>query len=388
MEVKTKIKLAVAGVAFFIVSCLIIKSVGIVNVEGTERVVWQKISGVDDTAGEDGLHFYFGFITTPHKYFIGTDTFVVDDKTLNPNNEFTSDEENQFNQPDAAPLEIPVMMDHLTPEDLASGKTTGPTTVQVSCTIQYHLDPTKLVHLHKSKAKTYRTNFLKPVVTRTLNDLITPLDARSVYQGSARIKLQGDIEKSLQRDPQFKEFGVIIERFVLSEVIFKDQEFLGKIQQEALAEQSRKTAIKAMAAHEAEAKSEEAKARSEQNRRLVEAETKKGEEIAQAEGNKAQRVLAAEASKEEARLQGEGIKLKKIAEAEGVLALGKAQAESKRLGLEAYQGEGGRRFAEVEKAKAFGEGIDKIYYIPADMSINTIAKDFENAVTVGLPNAD
>lgn len=72
-------------------------------------------------------------------------------------------------------------------------------------------------------------------------------------------------------------------------------------------------------------------------------------------------------------------------DAEGILAVGKAKAEAKKLELAAYEGDGGLRFAEVEKAKALGSGIEKIYYIPSDMSINAIAKDFEHAITVGLP---
>ena len=65
--------------------------------------------------------------------------------------------------------------------------------------------------------------------------------------------------------------------------------------------------------------------------------------------------MAAEASKEEQELKGEGLRLRKVAEAEGVLRLGEAQAEAKRLELAAYNGEGGRRFAEVE-------GIEKVYH--------------------------
>jgi hypothetical protein len=70
-----------------------------------------------------------------------------------------------------------------------------------------------------------------------------------------------------------------------------------------------------------------------------------------------------------------------------VLALGKAEAEAQRLKLQAYDGEGGGRFAEVEKAKALGAGIQKIYYVPSSMSINSIAKDFMDAVKIGLPQA-
>ena len=388
MNVRTKIKLGVFAFLTLVATGLFLSAVRWINVEGTERVVWQTFSGVSEEVAADGIHFYFGLTTTPHKYFVGTDTFIVDDKTVNPRNSLMTEEELAFNQPDSAPIEIPVMMDKLTDEDRAAGKTTGPTNIQVSCNMQYSLNPGTLVSLHRQSIGNYRTTLINPVMIKALNDLITPLDARSVYQGADRIALQNRLQERLSSDDQFNEYGIVVERFVLTEVIFKDQEFLKKIQREALAEQARKTAIKEQAAALAEAKAEEARARSEQNRRLVEAETQKGEQIAKAEAEARQRVLAAEAQKEEARLRGEGIKLQKIAEAEGVLALGQAEAEAKRLQLEAYQGEGGHRFAEVEKAKALGAGISKIYYVPESMSINSIANDFQNAVTVGLPSSN
>ncbi|CAK8718988.1 MAG: hypothetical protein D3915_08515 [Candidatus Electrothrix sp. AU1_5] len=125
----------------------------------------------------------------------------------------------------------------------------------------------------------------------------------------------------------------------------------------------------------------------------VVAETKKIKAIISAE--EAREVEEINVAKKEFIAQGEAKKIQigadaalyeKEKEATGILAVGKAQAEAKKLILAAYNGEGGHRFAEVEKAKALGSGIEKIYYIPADMSINAIAKDFENAITVGLPD--
>lgn len=125
----------------------------------------------------------------------------------------------------------------------------------------------------------------------------------------------------------------------------------------------------------------------------VVAETKKIKAIISAEEERA--VEEINVAKKEFIAQGEAKKIQigadaalyeKEKEATGILALGKAKAEAKKLELAAYEGEGGLRFAEVEKAKALGAGIEKVYYIPSDMSINAIAKDFENAITVGLPD--
>jgi regulator of protease activity HflC (stomatin/prohibitin superfamily) len=419
MNAKEKLALIVGVLVIVGVVGLFI-TVRWVTVEGSERVVWQTFGGVRDEISEDGLHFYFGWTTTPHKYYIGSDTFVIDDKTVKPNNDYMDREEMEFNQPDVSPVQIPVMMEKLTQAEIDEGKTTGPTPVILRCVMQFHLDPGKLVTLHKEKTRAFRTTFLKDVLLQTIIDNTTVLDARTVYQGSGRVALQNSIEDKLQSEERLEQYGIVVERFVIREITLADDTFLKMITAEAQAEQKRKTAIKEQAAAEAEADKAKAEAMAEQNRRLVEAETKKGEEIAQAEAaakkqvlaaeadakkvvlaaeaqakqvelaaeaKKKEVTLAAEAQKSRDSLEGEGLKLRKLAEAEGVLALGKAEAEAKKLQLLAYEGEGGQRFAEVEKAKALGAGIEKVYYVPPDMSINAIANDFKNAVTVGLPNS-
>jgi len=405
---KKFVVLGVIGVGVVLGLVLLLMTVRLVVVEGSERVVWQTLSGVDDNIAEDGLHVYCGWITTPHKYYIGSETFIIDDKTSNPKNEYMDAAELEFNQPDVAPVQIPVMMEKLTEADLASGKATGPTNVKLSCVMQFHLGPGTLVKLHKEKTKSYRTTFLKDVLLQTIIDRTTILDARTIYQGSGRVRLQQDIEQALKANERFEVYGVVVERFVLREIELMDKTFLDMIKKEAQAEQRRKTAEKERAAAEVEAEKAKAEAKAEQNRRLVEAATKKGEEIAAAEAekqkeilkaeaaaeqvklkaaaDKAKTVLTAEAQKSRDELEGEGLKLRKVAEAEGVLALGKAEAEAKKLLLVAYEGEGGERFARVEISKSLGAGIQKIYYVPASMSINTIAKDFQGAIAIGLPS--
>lgn len=412
-------KLVIFAVLFALAGGFLLFLVRWVVVQGSERVVWQTISGVRDELGEDGLHFYFGPTTTPHVYDISSETFIVDDKTVNPKNKYMDADELEQNQPDVEPVEIPVMMDRLTQQDIADGKTTGPTNVKLSCVMQYHLSADReegaggrffLVRLHNEKTSAYRTTFMKDVLLELIISKTTVKDARTVYQGAGRVALQDEIEDALKGSDRFKSYGVIVEKFVIREIEFMDKEFLSKIQDEARAEQVRKTAIKEEIAALAVAQAEKAKAKAEQEKRLVEANTKKGEEIARAEAEKQKVVLAAEAQKQQVvlaaeadkqqvtltaqaqmekdRLEGEGLKLRKLAEAEGVLALGNAEAEVKKMLLIAYQGEGGQRFAEVEKAKALGAGIEKIYYVPESMGLNAIARDFQGAIAIGLPSGE
>lgn len=365
--------------------------IGWQSVDGSERIVWQSYNGVQKEIAMDGIHWYVPALTTPHPYVVATQRFVIDDEVINPKNDYITKEEQQMNQPDMEPLVVPVQMDRLTAEDLASGKTTGPTNVIMRCSMQYHLDDSKLVALHNDKRSSYEQSFVADVVREAIIDNTTILDARTVYQGEGRVRLQQRIEKELKENPRFDKYGIVVENFIIRKIDLEDTDFLNKITAEARAEQDRKTAMKQQLAYQATADAEREKAKAEQYRRLVEADTKKGEQIAKAEAAKEQEILAAQASaaqvklaaeadKERARLEGEGIRLKKVAEAEGVLALGKAEAEAQKLKLQAYQGEGGERFAEVQKAQAFGEAIKQVQYLPSDMKFITVAKDFMEAV--------
>lgn len=410
-EVKDKFRwlttpiIALFGAALLVLLALFM--VGWKTVKGSQVVVWQDMGGVRDQTNRDGTYFYSRLTTTPYIYDISSDTFIVSDDTIKPKNTYMSQDELEHNQPDVPPVEIPVMMEKLTQEDYAKGKTTGPTLVKVECTMQYHLDPVTIVKLHRNKTHAFRTVFVKDVVLNSIITKTTVLDARTVYQGDGRVRLQQSIEAELKNSERLQEYGIIVEQFVIRSISIEDKEFLGKMTAEARAEQDKRTAIKQQEAYNAQADAEEARVKAEKLRRLVEAETKKGEMVAAAEADKQKQILdaeaqaekvtlaakadaakvkyAAEAQKERDRLEGEGLKARKEAEASGVLALGKAEAEAQKLKLEAYNGTGGERFAEVEKAKALGAGIQKIYYVPSNMTINSIAKDFMDAVKIGLP---
>lgn len=386
----------ILGVSAFVLVLLFFMNIGWVTIQGSEVVVWQEYHGVASDLSRDGTYFYWKMTTTPHKYDINSETFVMSETTVDPKNTYMRSEELIYNQPDMPPIEIQVSMEHLSDKDKAAGKPTGPTTIRLECVMQYHLEPATIIKLHKEKTSAFRTVFMKDQILNTVVKRATILDARTVYQGDGRVRLQTDIDTDLKANESFQEYGIKVEQFVIRTIHIIDAQFLEKMTAEARAEQDKRTADKQKDAFESQAKADEAKATSEKLKRLVEAETKKGEMIAAAEADKSKQVLAAqaefekvrlaaEAQKERDRLEGEGLKARKEAEASGVLALGKAEAEAQRLKLEAYNGVGGERFAEVEKAKAFGAGIQKIYYIPSNMTINSISKDFMDAVKIGLP---
>ena len=402
-------KSAVAILAIIVIGLIMLFTmVGFKNVEGSERVVWQYwSSGVSDDVATDGVHPYITMITDAHEYYIGADTFIIGNDANNSKNSHMDKQEQQFNDPDMPPIVVPVQMEKLNEEDKSAGKTPVPTDVTIKATVRFYLDEAKLVLLHKQKTKAYRTNLIQPVLRRVIIDNVTKLDARTVFL-SGRTELQVAVENSLKDHPDLNKYGVIIEEFVLDSVELNDKDFVKRMQAEAIAEQRSRTAKKETEAALQEAIRTEAEAKAEQNKRLVEAETKKQEEIAIAEASKQKQILAAEADAEKVRvaaiadaekvrvaaqadmekqkLEGEGLKLRKVAEADGVLALGKAEAEAKKLILAAYQGEGGLRFAEVEKAKHLGAGIQKIYYIPESLNMTAISGDFNNAIKIAVPS--
>ncbi|MCD6151740.1 MAG: SPFH domain-containing protein [Deltaproteobacteria bacterium] len=105
--------------------------------------------------------------------------------------------------------------------------------------------------------------------------------------------------------------------------------------------------------------------------------------IQKAEAEKRSTVLASEAQMVKARNNMEADKM----QANGILAIGKAEAESKTLELHAYGGDGGERYMRIKIAESLGEGMSNWQIIPENMNITAIAENFDKAINVGLPAA-
>lgn len=103
--------------------------------------------------------------------------------------------------------------------------------------------------------------------------------------------------------------------------------------------------------------------------------------IQKAEAEKRSIVLASEAQVVKAKNKMEADKMR----ANGILAIGKAEAESKALELNAYGGDGGDRYMRIKIAEALGAGMSNWEIIPENMDITAIAENFNKAINVGLP---
>ncbi|RLB63129.1 MAG: hypothetical protein DRG80_01580 [Deltaproteobacteria bacterium] len=102
--------------------------------------------------------------------------------------------------------------------------------------------------------------------------------------------------------------------------------------------------------------------------------------IQKAEADKRSTVLASEAQVVKARNKMEADNM----QANGILAIGKAEAESKALELNAYAGDGGERYMRIKIAESLGEGMSNWQIIPENMNITAIAENFDKAINVGL----
>ncbi|MEA2110225.1 MAG: SPFH domain-containing protein [Pseudomonadota bacterium] len=105
--------------------------------------------------------------------------------------------------------------------------------------------------------------------------------------------------------------------------------------------------------------------------------------IQKAEAEKRSIVLASEAQMVKAKNKMEADNM----QANGILAIGKAEAESKTLELNAYGGNGGERYMRIKIAEALGDGMSNWEIIPENMNITAIAENFNKAINVGLPAA-
>lgn len=265
----------------------------------------------------------------------------------------------------------------------------GGRAIWISAYFRYHLEPERIADLHRTVGPEYETILIHPYIQKVTKNCTTRrYTAFEALAGETRGALQeeiinvlkfGEPESRTEIDksgdtevfytgkvlpPQLTERGVTFEDFGIINIEV-DPEYQALVNQKQDAKERQEIA----------------------ERKTAEFQQLALQKQAEAEAGKLERIKKAEAGKAEAVIAAEGRKLAMFADAEGILAKGKAEANAKQLMLEAYAGEGGRRFAEIKKAEALGAGIQKIYYIPSTMSLNTIAKDFEGAIAIGLPGS-
>jgi regulator of protease activity HflC (stomatin/prohibitin superfamily) len=287
--------------------------------------------------------------------------------------------------------------------------------MKMSLQVLWRLDPTKVVDLHKTVGHdNIADKILRPILLRVVKDNATTREAINAYSGEGLVKLQQDIEKSLNDETgELRQHGVIIDNFVI-EHLGLDPDFLREITLRQVATQKKLRADAEEKAAQADALKAKAVARADYEKQVVEAERDKAVKVLAAEATNEQSILAAEAEAKKVTLAAEA-DAKKVAlsaeaeakkvvisaqakkdagelEAAGILAVGKATAEAEKLKFSAYGATGAEVYARIEVAKSLAMAFGNIKgYLPENMQIITLGDNFlksvENVVSAGTKSA-
>lgn len=376
--------LGIVGIVGLIVIFTMVK---FTTIRGNEYGVLETWSGgVQPDILQPKTHILFpGFTQTVYIYDGASQVFVMNDKSMREEKTAAGRERDSY------------LVQSQEGQDM-----------KISLNLRWHIDPAKLVSLHKTVRNDIEDKIIRPVVMRVVKDEATRLKAIYAYSGEGLVQLQSSIQAALagadaSEGKELRERGIIVENFVI-EHIGLDPNYIAEIVKKQIAVQQQLRAVEEQKAAEAEALVAKSKAQADLNTQVVagerdaqlvvikakaaaeqvtvnaEAQAKQVTIAAKAAAEQVQ--VAAEAQKQQMTLLGEGQKMKLIAEAEGILAQGKAEAMAKQLMLESYKAAGADAYVKVEIAKALAEGTKGIQgYLPNNFNPTVISGNFMEAIS-------
>lgn len=323
------IAIASVAIVFFVV---VFGFFAFVKIQGDEVGVVQDWHGVKDDIKMAGTHIYNNFIEDIHVYKIGT-------------------QKSTFGPLAGTQGEYPSIAVEI-------GENGGQSAV-VLISVNYHLDPSKIVTLYKQGlADTYEQVVLNREIVDTVNEVARPRKtALDIYSGAGFNAFKSEVDQRLKSNPVLEQRGIIVENTIISGIGL-DPEYKRQIDLKQIAQQNTLRAIEEAKAAQEEAKKVFAQSQADVERRTQEANAKKIEIE-----------LAAQAKGAEIKAIAEGQRDARIAQATGDLALGKAEAEVAKLKtFSMYEGEAGARRAEVEiqnaRVATMKLLLDKITVLP------------------------
>lgn len=253
--------------------------------------------------------------------------------------------------------------------------------MHLSLSVQYRLDPLKIVQLHKTVGPTgIESTIITPTVQRVVKDEATTREAIEAYAGEGLKKLQDDILKELRSSVELSEHGIIVDNFVIQHIKL-DPNYTTEITQRQIAVQKEMRARQEEKAATAEAAKAKAVAQADYETKLVGAKRDKEVQVTQAEADQEQAILKAEGEKQKTVLAAEAEKESAELQASAIKALGEANAEAERLKFSAYSAPGSEVYAKIEVAKSLGASLSGIKgYLPEKMQVFTLGENFMKAV--------
>lgn len=329
-------KWLIAGITTFLIAIVCLTGAlptTPVTIQGNEVAVLQDMrTGVRDEVWTSGTKFYANWFLDVYKYDIGTQKASFGNIA------------GQQGEYEPIPVEI--------------GENGGQT-ARIVMSVNYRLDPSKIVELHKKGlAKSYETMILNREIIDTVNEVARPMkSALDIYSGVGFVEFKKEVDLRLRNNTELTSRGILVENTIIAGVQL-DPKYKEQIDLKIVAIQSKLRAQEEALAAVEESKKVKAQMQSEVERRTQEANAKKAEVE-----------LAAQAKGAELKAIAEGQRDANIAKATGDLALGRAEAEVAQLKSSAlYAGEAGGRRAEVEiatkRAEMMKNIVDKVSILP------------------------
>jgi regulator of protease activity HflC (stomatin/prohibitin superfamily) len=326
----TKFKVGAVLVGLFLMFLLFFRWE---RVEGNERLVTQNWrTGVNSEIVGAGTFFYVPLVTSTYKYSIGTEKFIMGKQEL-------------YNGKGSDFVDYPAFT-------ITTGGAGKEQPATFSVTLQYHLDPTKLVKLHASARQEYEDLVIKPALTRIISDMATTQTVLDFYSGEGRVTLQRSIEQAISEKNTLADVGIVVETFVIDSIDL-DPNYVAEITGRQLATQKKLRAVEEAKAAEEVAKRVEAEAQADKLKKIVEAEASAEQRVKAAEASAKEVELAAKADATKVKAAAEAERFQKEQNAKGLLAQGLAEAEvAQKKAAAKYTGEAGARQAQVEMEQA------------------------------------
>lgn len=376
----TGVGLAIVGVVLLIAFFAVM---GTTTIQGNQAGVkedWNN--GVMPDALSPKMYFYNRVTTDVFAYDMSGQVFVMNAKTAK--------EENFADGRAFDPIEI-----------VANDKQK----VVFAITIQWRRDFKKLIEMHKAYRDQVEERLIRPRVVEAFRTHATIVDAIDLYSGAALERTRKSIEADLKNpNGPLLQGGVIVDSFIIDQVHLPDQKYVENIEarQRAIITESRAKAEEK--ANEAIAKAAQASALKLQYETLVSVETaskktiidqqaeaekltiqakaKAYNDVVAAEAAAKSLVVEAEAQAKKQILASDAAKQADLNKAIGIEAVGRAEAEAKKLQLVAYQGQGGDNYTRIQVADAYARANTTIRFFPPNATFNTIASDFQKGLSL------
>lgn len=367
MSNKTFFGLIGAGILFIAVAIVAALSVDIVTVEGNQIGIKETWSGgVEEKIYTPQTYVFPGITQKMFRYDMTPQIFVMNDKA--------NDERANGRQ-----------------HDSYIAKSSDNQTMAIELALQWHYDQAKIRDIHKQ----YQThigirdwsNIIEERIIRqnlmgAVNTAATARTAIHAYSGPGFIEMQAEIfDKLTDPNGELRSQGIVVENFVIEKITL-DEAYIGEINKRQVAQQRTLRAQEEEKAALAEAQRSKAEAMSDYEKQLVEARRAKEVSILDSEAKAQQQINAATADAEKVVLAANAEREAAEAKAAAILALGTAEAESKRLLLSSYAVPGADSFVQIEIARSMGTAFSGIQgYLPADMQVNLLSENFMKSVT-------